>query len=81
MGEDPAASWLTYLIVGVSFILGASAALVARSMRSEDEKTLTEDLLAAHDTSELIASSTSTEMALPELAIPLPPPPGGENDA
>ena len=50
-------------------------------MRSEDEKTLTEDLLAAHDTSELIASSTSTEMALPELAIPLPPPPGGENDA
>ena len=81
MGEDPAASWLTYLIVGVSFILGASAALVVRTMRSEDEKTLTEDLLAVHDTPEPIAPSTSTELALPELAIPLPPPPGGENDA
>ena len=81
MGEDPAASWLTYLIVGVSFILGASAALVVRTMRSEDEKTLTEDLLAVHDTPEPIAPSTPTEMALPELAIPLPPPPGGEHDA
>ena len=81
MGEDPAASWLTYLIVGVSFILGASAALVVRTMRSEDEKTLTEELLSLPDPLEPIAPSTPAEMALPELAIPLPPPPGGENDA
>ena len=50
-------------------------------MRSEDEKTLTEDLLAVNGASEPLAPSTPTEMALPELAIPLPPPPGGENDA
>ena len=82
MGEDPAASWLTYLIVGISFILGASAALIVRTMRSEDEKSLTEELLIGEDSSMNSAVLPhASEVALPELAIPLPPPPGGENDA
>ena len=81
MGEDPAASWLTYLIIGVSFILGASVALLVRTMRSEDEKTLTEDLLAVSEIAEPAVPTNSIEMGLPELAIPLPPPPGGEDDA
>ena len=82
MGEDPAASWLTYLIVGISFILGASAALIVRTMRSEDEKSLTEELLVGDDSSMNSAVLPhASEIALPDLAIPLPPPPGGENDA
>ena len=42
MGEDPAASWLTYLIIGLGFILGASLALVVKMAREEDELTMTE---------------------------------------
>ena len=81
MGEDPAASWLTYLIVGISFILGASAALIVRTMRSEDEKTLTEDLLG-YDVSTVDSSqpAESPILPLPDLAVPLPPPPGGDQD-
>ena len=37
MGEDPAASWLTYLIIGLGFILGASLALVVKMGREEDD--------------------------------------------
>ena len=82
MGEDPAASWLTYLIVGISFILGASAALIVRTMRSEDEKTLTEELLG-YDVSTVDSSqpAESPILPLPDLAVPLPPPPGGDQDA
>ena len=82
MGEDPAASWLTYLIVGVSFILGAAAALVVRTMRTEDEKMLTDELLGVDLAPVTVETEQPTEaMPLPELAIPLPPPPGGEQDA
>ena len=82
MGEDPAASWLTYLIVGVSFILGAAAALVVRTMRTEDEKMLTDELLGIDIAPVNAETEQPTEaMPLPELAIPLPPPPGGEQDA
>jgi hypothetical protein len=37
MGEDPAASWLTYLVIGLGFILGASIALVVKMGREEEE--------------------------------------------
>ena len=82
MGEDPAASWLTYLIVGISFILGASAALIVRTMRPEDEKILTDELLGIDAISTNIEAVQPAEaMPLPDLAIPLPPAPGGEDDA
>jgi hypothetical protein len=76
MGEDPAASWMTYLIIGIAFILGASGALVTRTLRVE-EKTLDEDFLLTNE-------NMSTEPpldSLPDLAIPLPPAPGGEESA
>ena len=37
MGEDPAASWLTYLVIGLGFILGASIALVVKMGREEED--------------------------------------------
>ena len=37
MGEAPAASWLTYLVIGLGFILGASIALVVKMGREEDD--------------------------------------------
>ena len=77
MGEDPAASWMTYLIVGLAFILGASAALVARTMRVE-EKTLADEFLMTNDA---MMPSEPNMGTLPDLAIPLPPPPGGEESA
>jgi hypothetical protein len=77
MGEDPAASWMTYLIIGIAFILGASAALVARTLRVE-EKTLDDEFLMTND---LMMPSEPHMNALPDLAIPLPPPPGGEESA
>ena len=82
MGEDPAASWLTYLIIGVAFILGASAALIVRSMRSDEEKMLTEEMIGLDGNQAKDLPSLESEMLpLPELAIPLPPPPGGDQDA
>ena len=44
MGEDPAASWLTYLIIGLGFILGASLALVVKMSREEDDFELSEQM-------------------------------------
>jgi len=35
MGEDPAASWMTYLVIGLGFILGAAAALTVRISRDK----------------------------------------------
>ena len=40
MGEDLAASWLTYLIIGLGFTFGAMIALIVKMGRGED---LTED--------------------------------------
>ncbi len=37
MGEDPAASWLTYLVIGLGFIFGASIALVVKMGREDDD--------------------------------------------
>lgn len=82
MGEDPAASWMTYLIIGIAFILGASAALIVRSMRSDDEKMLTEEIIGLDGNPAKDLPSLDSEMLpLPELAIPLPPLPGGDQDA
>ena len=82
MGEDPAASWLTYLIVGIAFILGASAALVVRTMRPEEEKMLTEGLLGIEPPlNDSMPLPDPSVMPLPDLAIPLPPPPGGDQGA
>ena len=82
MGEDPAASWLTYLIVGIAFILGASAALVVRTMRPEEEKMLTEELLGIEPPlNDSMPLPDPSVMPLPDLAIPLPPPPGGDQGA
>ena len=39
MGEDPAASWLTYLVIGLGFIVGALLALIVKIARSDDELT------------------------------------------
>jgi hypothetical protein len=68
--------------VGIAFILGASLALIVRTMRPEEEKMLTEELLGieplSNDSMQLPDPSV---MPLPDLAIPLPPPPGGEQDA
>jgi hypothetical protein len=77
MGEDPAASWMTYLIIGIAFIIGASAALVTRTLRVE-EKTLDEEFLLTNDA---MMSLEPPMDALPDLAIPLPPAPGGEESA
>ena len=44
MGEDPAASWLTYLIIGLGFILGASIALVVKMGREDDDLEMTEQM-------------------------------------
>jgi hypothetical protein len=77
MGEDPAASWMTYIIIGIAFVLGASAALVTRSLRVE-EKTYGEDFLLTND--KMLSTEPPLD-ALPDLAIPLPPAPGGEESA
>ena len=37
LGEDPAASWLTYLVIGLGFIVGALLALLVKIARSDEE--------------------------------------------
>ena len=39
LGEDPAASWLTYLVIGLGFIVGALLALLVKMARSDQELT------------------------------------------
>ncbi len=41
LGEDPAASWLTYLVIGFGFIIGALLALLVKMSR--DDEVLTEE--------------------------------------
>ena len=78
MGEDPAASWLTYLIIGVGFILGASIALVVKMGREEDDLTTQEQLF---DEKEHVDFAANLEQQEPNTMIPLnelPPIPGNE---
>ena len=82
MGEDPAASWLTYLIVGLGFIFGAAAALVVRT--SKERAILMEQLafekeLESDQTDFLQAPVEPRLIPIDELP-PLPLSPGGEGN-
>jgi hypothetical protein len=84
MGEDPAASWLTYAVIGTGFLLGALAALVVRGSRQRTA--YLEQIMAAKDL-ELMTSPEASQpvpqlIPLDELPpLPLSPPPGGEGHA
>ena len=75
LGENPEASWLTYLVIGLGFILGASAALIVKSGR--DDHDLEEALFEEKQ------SRTLEEMGQPQPGmiplenlppLPMPPP-------
>jgi hypothetical protein len=66
LGEDPAASWLTYLVIGFGFILGASLALIVRMGR--DEETLQDDLFESKESANL---DSLTMDSVPVSMIPL----------
>ncbi len=82
MGEDPAASWLTYAVIGGGFLLGALAALVARASRQRSQ--LMDQLVADKDLELMMGNN---EPAAPPRLIPLdelpplPGMPGGEEGA
>ena len=82
MGEDPAASWLTYLIIGLGFLLGATGAFVVRMSRSR--ATMMEQL--AFDTEMKLMTAPEIGATIPQLIPledlpPLPEAQGGEQDA
>jgi len=96
MGEDPAASWLTYLVIGLGFILGAAAALAVRVSRENRE--LGDELFNAKVSDEEISMlAEEDDEKIPDGMIPLSELPplnpdgtfpelpmpdlGGENDA
>ena len=68
MGEDPAASWLTYLIIGLGFILGASIALVVKMGREEDELSTQEQLF---DEKEHVDFNANLEQQESSAMIPI----------
>ena len=81
MGEDPAASWLTYLVIGLGFLIGAAGALVVRMSRSR--ATMMEQL--AFDAEMKLMAAPGMGAAVPQLIPledlpPLPAPQGGEID-
>jgi hypothetical protein len=82
MGEDPAASWLTYAVMSAGFLLGALGALLVKGARSRRE--MLEQLLLDKET-ELMNSPGMGEV-VPQM-VPLdqlPPMPlneGGEGSA
>ena len=79
MGEDPAASWLTYLIIGLGFILGASIALVVKMGREEDDLSTQEQLF---DDKEHVDFDANLEQHEPSSMIPLDElPPIPENES
>jgi hypothetical protein len=68
LGEDPAASWLTYLVIGFGFIIGALFALIVKMSREDNE--LTEEEM--FDSKQPADFETLTEGNLPmEAMIPL----------
>ena len=82
MGEDPAASWLTYLLIGLGFLMGAAGALVVRMSRSR--ATMMEQL--AFDAEMKLMAAPGIGAAIPQLIPledlpPLPETQGGEQDA
>ena len=66
LGEDPAASWLTYLVIGFGFILGASLALIVRMGR--DDESLEDDLFESKESANL---DSLTMDAVPASMTPL----------
>ncbi len=66
LGEDPAASWLTYLVIGFGFILGATFALIVRKGR--DTEFVQDVLFESKDTANLDALTMDV---LPVAMIPL----------
>ena len=81
LGEDPAASWLTYLVIGVGFIFGASFALVVRMGR--DRASLEEELFESKETADLDSltmDSALVSMIPLEDLPPLPVPEGLDSD-
>jgi hypothetical protein len=86
LGENPEASWLTYLVIGLGFILGASAALIVKSGRDEQDL---EDALFEEKQSrsfeEMSQAQPQTGMIplqnLPPVPIPAPEITEGEVNA
>tara|TARA_B100000123_G_scaffold187673_1_gene139978 strand:- start:63 stop:584 length:522 start_codon:yes stop_codon:yes gene_type:complete len=81
MGEDPAASWLTYAVMGAGFLLGALGALLVKGTRRRRE--LLEQLI--HDKETELMNSPGIGEPVPTLIPldqlpPLPAADGGEQD-
>ena len=82
MGEDPAASWLTYAVIAAGFLLGALGALVVKGSRRRSA--LLEQLMMDKETDLMNAPGAGDP--IPELIPldqlpPLPQSPGGEEGA
>ncbi|MDG1539621.1 MAG: hypothetical protein P8Q40_06810, partial [Candidatus Poseidonia sp.] len=80
MGEDPAASWLTYLVVGLGFIIGAVSALIVRTSR---ERSLLMEQLAfdkelESDQMDMLQAPVEPRLIPIDELPPLPMAPGGE---
>jgi hypothetical protein len=83
MGEDPAASWMTYLVIGLGFILGAVAALTVRISRDElgeeealfDAKITDEEVSLTPQGEQIIGENLdSLEGMIPLSELPALPP-------
>jgi len=79
MGEDPAASWLTYLIIGLGFILGASLALVVKMAREEDDLELTEQMFNEKEAVDFAANLAQNDDGGMTPLSELPPVPSDDN--
>ena len=67
LGEDPAASWLTYLVIGFGFILGAK--LLPLLSVWVETKMVEDELFESKDTANL--DLLTMDMPPPEAMIPL----------
>ena len=80
LGEDPAASWLTYLVIGFGFIIGALLALLVKMSRDDDVLTEEEmfDSKQPADFETLTQENIATDGMIPlDQLPPLPIPPQG----
>jgi hypothetical protein len=86
LGESPESSWLTYLVIGLGFILGAAAALIVRSGR--DDLDLEDALFEQKQTKTLEEMGQAATLEgmiplqdLPPLPVPEPAPMEVDGDA